>query len=352
MKTIIFFILLLTTLVCVTCITQYSDISQQLLNNADFSSGLEHWQVQKNGSGKVIIQNEELAMHSSDTKTEVSLHQTITNGFIGKKFRVQAQLRSHNIVPGPRPYDRARLLLVQYFGDKADYVLPHQVETLKGTNDWQVGNGVFTISEDCTAVRIVAQIRYCSGDFFIKDLSLYQIEETPLYNKIKWLLRGAWVLFSFLIFVPYLKNQQLAIFSKAFLLVTVTIILVGTTMSAEVKNHLKEQIKDQLMMRNSYESGGHPTTEVYTPSKWQQFVDSKLDITKIAHFTLFAFLLLLLRRTNPSRPVRLVLLDIFMLACATELSQFFIEHRTPLFTDLLIDMAGAGSAFFLTPKKD
>ncbi len=349
MKTVIFFLLSLATLGCVTFITQYSETSQQILKNANFSSGLEHWQLHKKGSDTVIVQDEELAMHSSDAKTSVSLYQTIPNRFIGKKLRVKALLRSNNIVTGIKPYHRARLLLVQYFGDKADYNLPHQVTAVEGTNNWQMEDEVFNISEDCTALRIVVEMRHCSGDFYLKDLSLYQVEETFLYTQVKWLMRGAWILFSFFIFIPYLTNQQLTV-AKTLLLVTVAAILVGTTMPAEVKNHLKERIEDQLTIRSNKDVVHHATTEAYTPSKWQQFVDEKLDITKFAHFILFAFLILLLRRNNPSRPVRLLLLDILMLACATELSQFFIEHRSPLFTDLLIDMAGAGSGFFFTSK--
>jgi VanZ family protein len=49
--------------------------------------------------------------------------------------------------------------------------------------------------------------------------------------------------------------------------------------------------------------------------------------------------------------VALLLLDIFMLACATELNQFFVENRSPLFTDVLIDMAGAGTGVLLSRNK-
>jgi len=75
------------------------------------------------------------------------------------------------------------------------------------------------------------------------------------------------------------------------------------------------------------------------PGWWQAGVE-KVDITKVAHFVLFALLAFLLRLTSPARPVRMLMLDLFMLACATELSQFFINDRSPLFTDVMIDMAG------------
>ncbi len=62
---------------------------------------------------------------------------------------------------------------------------------------------------------------------------------------------------------------------------------------------------------------------------------------------LFGLLAFLLRLAYPSRPVRLILLDLVLLACATELSQFFIDNRSPLVTDVLIDMAGGAAGLGL-----
>lgn len=74
-------------------------------------------------------------------------------------------------------------------------------------------------------------------------------------------------------------------------------------------------------------------------------------IDNIGHFGLFAVLSLLLMRVNPSRPVRLQVLDLFMLACVTELVQLYADGRTPEVIDVVIDMAGAGTAFFANAIK-
>lgn len=346
-KTGLFLLLALATLYCAAFINQYDVTGQQILNNPSFSSDLDHWQLHKKEADMVLVQHGELAMHSSAAKTSVSLYQVITNPPVGKKIQVKAVLRSNDVVAGSKSHNRARLLLVQYFGDKAIYKLPHQVMALEGTNDWQEVSEAFTIAEDCTELRVVVQLSRCSGDFFLNDLSLYQVVESSLYQKVKWLIRGAWLLFSFLLFIPYLRNQALAI-SKALILITVAVILVGTTMPAKVKNNLKGQIENQLMMQTGKMIAGHPaTTDMQPQSWWQQLIKEKLNISKSAHFMLFALLFLLLRRNNPSRPISLLLLDLFMLASATELSQIFIEHRSPLVTDLLIDMAGACTGLLL-----
>ncbi len=50
---------------------------------------------------------------------------------------------------------------------------------------------------------------------------------------------------------------------------------------------------------------------------------------------------------NPGRSKMRQMGDIFMLACATECIQFYIDGRSPLFSDVLIDMAGGLSALVL-----
>ncbi len=347
MKTGIFLLLALTTLCCAAFLPQYYTTGQQILNDTNFSSGLEQWQSHKADTDTIIAQNGKLAMHSADAKTSLSFYQTIPNRFAGKKVQLNAVLRSYDTVAGSKAHHRARLLLVQYFGDVARYSIPYQVAALNGTNAWQEVSSVFTIAPDCSVFRVVVQMSHCSGEFFLKNLSLYQVAETSLYQKTKWLLRSAWVLFSFLLFAPYMTHQRLAV-PRFLLLVTVAVILIGTTMPAELKNKLKTQIDSQLTTQVSKISAPHPAATGMPPqSQWQQSTGDMIDISKIAHFILFAFLVLLLRRSNPSRPVGFLITDVFMLACATEFSQFFIENRSPLLTDLLIDMGGAATGLLL-----
>ena len=71
---------------------------------------------------------------------------------------------------------------MQYFDGKIDWGLPHQVVAIEGTNDLQDVGKTFRIAEGCSEFRVVMQLSHCSGEFFLKDLTLYQVKETNLYK--------------------------------------------------------------------------------------------------------------------------------------------------------------------------
>lgn len=346
LKTVFFFLLTLLTLWGAAVIPQYLDTGPQLLSNADFSSGLEQWQSRKTAADTISVDNGVLALHSADVKTNVALYQTIGKDFGGKKLRLKASLRSRGVLAGDQPWNKARLVLLQYFEDKAQYSLPHIVVALDGSNKWQEVSAVFSIAPDCTGFQVAAEMSRCSGDFFLKNLSLFQVEENPQYKYAQWPIRSAWVLFAFFLFIPYLKNQTVMA-PKILLLLTVIVILIGTTMPAALKTDLKERIdltvttQTNKIVAVTQAVSEHNTTQTH----WLESQVEKVNITKVAHFILFAFLVFVLRRSNPSRPVSGLIVDVFMLAAATELSQFFVENRSPLFRDLLLDMAGGGTGW-------
>lgn len=68
------------------------------------------------------------------------------------------------------------------------------------------------------------------------------------------------------------------------------------------------------------------------------------DITKIAHFSLFALLALVLLLKQKT-PLLQLFCKLLLLASASEMIQLYADERTPLFTDVLIDMAGVGIVF-------
>ena len=69
-------------------------------------------------------------------------------------------------------------------------------------------------------------------------------------------------------------------------------------------------------------------------------------VTGSGHFVFFGFLGLGLTVALP-RHWKLLLLDVGMLAGATEVMQIFVEGRTALIGDCLLDLAGAGCGLAL-----
>lgn len=334
-KIILFLLICAGTASGVIFVDRYQNISGQLLLNADFSKGLSSWQVRAPSSGAIVVRNNQLILSSHDAGRSVEVSQKVRADVNGKKFRFRAALASKNIIPGKKTWNKARLLLVQYSEGKPQWKFPHALAALEGTHGRQIYNEVFSVSPECSELRVIAEMSRCSGEFFINDLSLYEVEETAIYTWVKWLIMAAWILFIFVLFVPGLKGNGSTLL-KTFIVLTVLGVVIGTTLPGQVKKDLKEDITQKI---ETY------TAPVMTKATGYAVDTTKhegiqLDITKMAHFGLFALLAFLLLFKDSSRSIRLILLELFMFACATELMQFFIDGRSPLMTDVVIDLAG------------
>ena len=64
-------------------------------------------------------------------------------------------------------------------------------------------------------------------------------------------------------------------------------------------------------------------------------------------FGLFGLLIFLLLWQNIHSKPLLILIDVLMLACATEFLQLFVEGRGALPLDVVIDMAGSATALLI-----
>ena len=334
-KVILFLLISIGTAFNVFFIEKYQNIGEQLLINAEFSKELSNWNTQEPSSSKIVIHQNQLIISSQNAQKSVQVYQKIQTDVKGKTFRLRATLSSKDVISGEKNWNKARLLLVQFISEKAQWNLPHVLASIEGSHDWKIYNGVFHTSSECSKVHIIAQTNRCSGELFVKDLNLYEVEETSLYTWVKWLIRSTWIIFIFALFIPRLGGGSSSILN-IFIVLTVAGMVIGTSLPGHIKNDLKKDIIEEV---DTYTAPVKMSPELaMNPAHYKFF---KLDITKIAHFCLFALLALLLLLKNPSCSIRLILLELLMLACATELMQFYVDGRSPLIADVLIDMAGS-----------
>ncbi len=347
-----FFLLVLFTFISVAFVAQYQHRGHQIVSNVHFGSDPDGWQFYKGEADEIVVQGGGVSFYSPDLQTSTAIYQVITRQFAGQELQLKAVLRSEEVVAGKESHNKARLLFVQYVNGKARWDIPHSVVALAGTNEWQEVSEVFSVAPDCTEIRVIMQMSRCSGGFFLTDLSLYQVEETTVYRWVKWPMRAGWLSFVVFLVVPYLRRKKI-IGYKLPVLITITAILIGTAMPATVKNNIKKTIDHELTPRTkAINTHILLAKDSLSQQAWRQAAMNQIDTTKIAHFALFALLVLILRYNNPTLSTRRLLFDIFLLACATELNQFFVENRSPLFTDVMIDMAGAGTGVLLSRKKN
>lgn len=339
-KKIFLFVLLCTLTACsILLIDKYQAVGEQLLLNPDFTDELQAWQVRQTPLANVKVRDNVLELKSDSLEGNVQVWQEVSAVLNGAKVRLKASLKTEDVNGNGKSWSRARLLLIQPHQWQGRYFAYHVVAALSGTHDWQTYSKVFTtVRNRGSQVRI--QLPNSQGAFFVKDLSLYRVEEQVVYRWGKWLFIALWISFIALLFVPVLKAKRNVVpFIAAPILF---LIVIGTAMTGSIKNQLKYALLSKL------EKYIVPIQEaVWKVGYRLHFEPVSPDITKVAHFLLFGAFTFMFVFGNPDRSKVRQMGDIFMLACATECIQFYIDGRSPLFSDVLIDMAGGLTALVL-----
>ncbi len=106
-------------------------------------------------------------------------------------------------------------------------------------------------------------------------------------------------------------------------MLTFIAIIIGTAMPNDMKIQVSNQVVNQI----------HMVTDAFGPSM-------ALYLTKAGHFCFFVLFGLFLSMLLNREPALLVLGHILLLAGATEIAQFYIDGRSPLILDFVLDVSG------------
>lgn len=277
----------------------------------------------------------------SMSETAAIFHEQSCSGK-AQKLLLSAELATDSVSPGEKGWNKARLLLVQNIEGKANYQLQHIVASLSGTHPWRHYSKIFTLSPVCSSYRVVLQLNHSPGELSVRNLSLREAHETTTYIWCKWLITGLWLVFISLLFFPEIQAPKKMCF-KVLSVVTVAAIFIGTAIPGKTKNEIKyDLIQEAKTLSGPIKHSILELTEMSSLSMSLPHV----DITKFAHFSLFALLTLVVLLKGQTPRLRLFC-KLFLLACASEMIQFYADERTPLFTDVMIDMAGVVMVFLV-----
>lgn len=332
-------------------IPAYLPIGDQLLVNNTFSQGEQGWKKSpKQQSGKITIKPNHviLATKTNSQPSFLQVFQTIDANKLSTKVLFNASAKSTNIITGEHGWNQASVMLVQYINQKAVYSLSSQLVSINGTTRWKEYNQTFTIDPKTEYIAIKLIISKASGEMQCRDISLFNAAVNPLYTKFRVLIFNTWALFCLTLFLPYLRKSRLL---AGLIFITLATLLFGITMNVQLKNTMKNHIytkldKSREALDNKLQkmqSQSRPTSSL--PQKQtlgipdQSFKEHSLDITKLAHLLIFMSLAIFLKRTGAKTSYQ-VILDILLLACITEIFQLFIEGRSALLRDVIIDFGG------------
>jgi VanZ family protein len=325
-------------------IEKYQESGEQLLKNPFFTNELQGWEKNSLLDTGIAVNNGTVTLNARNKEGFCKIFQEIKTLGQETRFRLDAELKATDVSAGEKRWDQARLLLITIMDGKANYKVKHEVVSLAGNQGWQKYSKVFHIPKGTQTVQVAAQMSQCSGEFSLQNPHLYRVVESPLYTLSKWLALPLWGAFFISLLQPSLRGKGKNL-SKLLLILTLTVIGIGITLSSLTKNNLRDEI---LQEAKSYTA---PVKQIVkTTLEVEHILPFKLphvDITKLAHFFLFALLALILLLINPQISCQALLINLLLIACSTELIQLYMEGRSPLFRDLVIDMAGGSVTVFL-----
>lgn len=349
-KYTLFLILSCATLFVHQFVPAYHPIGPQLLTNDTFSYGNKGWTLHESEYNKIHIKPGVVTLKSVTSDKTISLSQTVDNKKLHERVLFKATVKSRYIEKGKNSWNKGRILLVQYLNKDIVWNINHTFISIDQTTEWQTVSKVFKIHEWSNATSVNIQMSKSTGSFFCKDLALYNAVPSPIYTILRYCSLALWVLFIGFLLRPYfLNNSSSRKLIPLLTTITVVSIMVGVTLPSSIKSAAKAKIDSQVSQYKNTISN-HAANQIGTFKNNFKLKTPKIDITKIAHFGLFAILTFFLCWQNrPSGYIETIniLLDILLLACATELSQFYIEGRSPLFSDIGIDMTGCLFGLFL-----
>jgi hypothetical protein len=343
-KVLVFLILCLCTLLASGGVEKHIETGGQLLVNQGFANGLEGWQVSGAKSATVEVDSAAVQIHLHEQGAVVALSQQVDPAALGDTVVLKGSVKAVGIAEGTKGWEKGRVVLVQYVEGKPIYSAPHVLIALDGTNNWADYSLLIPILANVSEVVVSLQLLHCTGELHVKNLMLYQVRVNPVYRVVQWVVFGSWGLFLACVFVPsVIANYGIRTWA-AFVVLVILLIIIGTTFPASLKNGVKAEIIDHAKIYTNQiaEYSGPGVAALIAELKTYEWL--RVDITKVGHFLLFGFLGCFLCFGQGSRSVLPIFVDIGMLACGTELMQLFINGRSALLGDVLIDLAGAGFA--------
>lgn len=311
----LFILLAITTLVCYFLIDQYQQTGPELL-----TGNWNFWPIENSRDN---ISEEGLSLSSRDTKTGISAYQELAIVKPGTVLLVSTDLKikSKNVITDKQSLNVARVILVQNDGKQNRWDLPHTVVALTGTHDWRNYRKAFTIAPETQKIWLLAQLSKSTGLLHIHNIHVYPVHVNEAYLWAKNFILPAWGAYFMLFAGSFLFISKKSFFIRLLLISIFISIIAGIALPGDIKNQVLNDVKTLIDNRSF---------KVAIP--W--------DLSKIWHLSFFflfgTILCVMMKKKSIIQTVMIVL----MLATGTELTQLYIEGRTALLRDCLINAVG------------
>ncbi|MDE2387646.1 MAG: VanZ family protein [Betaproteobacteria bacterium] len=319
----LFILLAAATLACYHQFDRYRQIGPELLTG--------EWKFRAMENSRIDITEKGLNLFSSDAKTGVSAHQDLAIAKPGAVLLVSADVKCGDVIASKQPWSVARIILAQNDGKQDHWNLPHTAVALTGSHDWKNYRKAFTIAPETQKIQLLAQLNQATGSLQIRNIHVYPVHENEAYQSVRNLILPAWGAYFLLFAGSFLFIDKKNFFIRLLLFSVFISIIAGITLPGDIKNLVLNDVKIQLDSESESFKAAIP---------W--------DLSKVWHFCFFFLFGLILLVTLEKRSILQGIVMILLLAGGTELTQLYIEGRTPLVSDFFIDAAGGIAGMVLT----
>ncbi len=319
---VLFIFLAIATFASDFWIDRYQQIGPDLLTN--------RWIDTTTGEGRIQISDHELALYSSNPRMGARVSQDLPAIEHGSVLLFSAEVKCDNVVRGRKPWNLARLVLVQNDGEKDLWNRPLILAALTGTQDWESYQNFFYIPPETQSARVVAEIHLSTGSFQVRNLHLYPVNETTTYLWAKKIILFSWGAFFLLLVGSCLFAEKRSPLFRLILMSAFISIVIGTSLPGYMKTTVMYEVEAQMDEIS-------PTFTDIVP----------MDLSNLWHAGIFFLLGLILGLMMKQASLIQIIAIIMMMAGGTEIVQLYIDGRTPQISDFLIDSAGGLAGIML-----
>lgn len=182
-----------------------------------------------------------------------------------------AEIRSHDIIEGTKPWHTGRVSIMQKNDDENNPFIPLSITSLIGTNEWKKYQDHFQIPKE-SMVLFSIELYRAIGLLEARNVHLYPVEEIQAYTWSKRIILSSWGIFFALLIGSCYFAEQKNIFLQLLLIVFFALIAIGTSMQGDIKDIIFDAIDFQLNNSSSI---------------LQSLNLSSMDLSKIGHFIFF-----------------------------------------------------------------
>ncbi|MDA1101093.1 MAG: hypothetical protein O2967_19155 [Proteobacteria bacterium] len=350
-------VLVTVTLALFGPIERYQVLRPQILQNGNFSNGLNGWQA-SGGADQLQLNQGTLLIRAERTGQSPGIRQIIERDPGMKRVRLSAWVRHVDVASGLRIWNAARLLLVQRNsrGDRL-WELPHMVDQSRGDGPWRRVSEVFRLPALVTSVEVVAVLSQVVGEMQVRGLTLEVLQEHPAFASARYGLMAAWLLaLPWLIWPLYRPGPRRR--RRLSVILLGAIILAGVLTPNTAKVQLRQFARDALQS-----DWMAPIKAMRVKSKTATQLEARppagvtdnsapialiwLSVQKLGHVAFFTLLALAVTLTWRHQPWQRLCLYLSSFAVAAETLQLLSLDRNATPMDAGLNLLGTAAGLTL-----